>query len=238
MLLSAHQPTYLPWLGLFHKIYVADLFIIYDDVEYSRYGWYNRNYILSKNGPILLVVPIKRNFSRNLLHNEVQINNSENWRKKHLRSIEFCYSRSPFFNKYFDQFLNIYTKKYDTLFELNISILKLLLKEFDIKTEIKFASDYNLKFKKSDRALDLAIKTKATHILFGELGENYAEINKFKSNEIKALFQKYKYPKYQHFNSKQYFTKLSSIDLLFNYGKDSKKILLSNNFTKMDYLNS
>jgi len=237
MLLSAHQPTYLPWLGLFHKINVADLFIIYDDVEYSRYGWYNRNYILSKNGPILLVVPIRRNFSSNLLHNQVQINNSENWPKKHLKSIEFCYSRAPFFKKYFDQFLEIYTKKYDTLFELNISVLKLLLKEFDIKTKIELASDYNLKFKKSDRALDLAIKTKASHILFGELGSKYAEINKFKNNQIKALFQKYKYPEYNHFNSKQFFTKLSSIDLLFNYGKDSKKILLSNNFTKKDYLN-
>ena len=88
MLLSAHQPTYLPWLGLFHKIEVADLFIVYDDVEYSRYGWYNRNYILSKNGPILLVVPIKRNFSSKPLHNQVLINNSDNWSKKHIRSIE------------------------------------------------------------------------------------------------------------------------------------------------------
>ena len=110
MLLSAHQPTYLPWLGLLHKIEVADLFIIYDDVQYSRYGWYNRNYILSKNGPIFLVVPVKRQFSSKILHNQVLINNSENWSQKHLKSIELCYSKSLFFKNILIKFKNIFKK--------------------------------------------------------------------------------------------------------------------------------
>jgi hypothetical protein len=238
MLLSAHQPTYLPWLGLFHKIAVADLFVVYDDVEYSRYGWYNRNYILSKNGPILLVVPIKRQFSDQLLHNQVKIDYSENWSKKHIRSIELCYSKSPFFKDYINQFIDIFSKKYEYLFDLNISILKFFMKEFNIETKIKLASELNLKFKKSDRALDLAIKTSATHILFGELGENYAEINNFENQNIKVIFQKYNHPVYKQFNSKKFMPKLSSIDLLFNYGKDSKLIITKNNLTKEDYLNS
>mgnify|MGYP001166233830 FL=1 len=237
MFLSAHQPTYLPWLGLFHKISVADLFVVYDDVEYSRYGWYNRNYILSKNGPILLVVPVIRQFSDHLLHNQVKIDNSQNWSKKHIKSIELCYSKSPYFNEYIDLFVDVFTKKYEYLFELNISLLELFLKEFSIKTKIKYASEYNLEYKKSDRAMDLAIKTKSTHILFGELGANYAEIDKFEQNQIKVVFQKYNHPIYKQFNSNQFFDKLSSIDLLFNYGKESKKILLSNNLIKNEYLN-
>lgn len=237
MLLSAHQPTYLPWLGLFHKIVVSDLFVVYDDVEYSRYGWYNRNYILSKNGLILLVVPIKRQFSDQLLHNQVKIDNSENWSKKHIRSIEICYSKSPFFKNYINQFIDIFSKKYEYLFDLNISILNLFLKEFEIETKIMLASELNLKFKKSDRALDLAVQTKATHILFGELGENYAEIDKFENQNIKVIFQKYNHPVYKQFNAKKFTSKLSSIDLLFNYGKDSIKILTKNNLTKDDYLN-
>lgn len=237
MLLSAHQPTYIPWLGLFHKIAVADLFVVYDDVEYSRYGWYNRNYILSKNGLILLVVPIKRQFSSKLLHNQVKIDNSENWSKKHLKSIELCYSKSPFFKNYINQFIDIFNKKYEYLFDLNISILSFFLKEFEIRTKIKFASELNLNFKKSERALDLAVKTKATHILFGELGENYAEIDRFENKNIKVIFQKYNHPVYNQFNTKKFTSKLSSIDLLFNYGKDSLKILTKNNLTKSDYLN-
>jgi hypothetical protein len=238
MLLSAHQPTYLPWLGLFHKIAVADLFVVYDDVEYSRYGWYNRNYILSKNGAMLLVVPIKRQLSEKLLHNQVKIDNSEKWSKKHIRSIELCYSKSPFFKNYINQFIDIFSKNYEFLFDLNISILNLFLKEFEIKTRIKLASELNLKFKKSDRALDLAIKTEATHILFGELGENYADVDNFESKNIKVIFQKYNHPVYKQFNSKNFVSKLSSIDLLFNYGKDSIKILLGDNLTKNNYLNS
>jgi hypothetical protein len=237
MLLSAHQPTYLPWLGLFHKIVVADLFVIYDDVQYSRYGWYNRNYIMSKNGPILLAVPIKRQFSENLLHSQVKIDNSEKWSKKHIKSIELCYSKSPFFKNYINQFIDIFSKKYEYLFDLNISIINLFLKEFEIETKIKLASELNLKFQKSDRALDLAIKTKATHILFGELGENYAEVGNFERKNVKVIFQKYNYPVYKQFNSKKFVAKLSAIDLLFNHGKDSIKILLADNLTKNDYLN-
>ena len=85
--------------------------------------------------------------------------------------------------------------------------------------------------------MDLAIKTKSTHFLFGELGANYAEIDKFEQNQIKVVFQKYNHPIYKQFNSNQFFDKLSSIDLLFNYGKESKKILLSNNLIKNEYLN-
>ena len=75
------------------------------------------------------------------------------------------------------------------MIDLNSAILKLFLKEFDIKTEIKFASAYNLKNKKSDRALDLALKTNASHILFGELGVNYANTENFEKNlkEMKEL---------------------------------------------------
>lgn len=237
MLLSAHQPTYIPWLGLFHKILVADLFIVYDDVEYSRHGWYNRNYILSKNGPVFLVVPVLKKNSNKIFHNQVEIDNSKKWSKKHIKSIELCYSKSPYFSDYFNLISNILTKDYKYLIELNITLLKLLLNIFEINTEIKFASEFKLNNKKSDRVLDLAIKTKATHYLFGEMGSNYAEIEKFKTNKIKALFQKYNHPIYTQFNSSKFVSKLSSLDLLFNHGKESKKILLSRNYTKNNYLN-
>ena len=236
MLLSAHQPTYLSWLGLFHKIEVADLFVIYDDVEYSRYGWYNRNYILSKNGPIMLVVPINRRFSENLLHNEVNIDNSTNWSNKHIRTIQQCYSKSPHYDEYIDIVNEIFSVKYDYLFDLNIKILKFFLNALNIKTKIIYSSQLKLKYSKSDRALDLAKKTNSTHILFGELGSNYADINKFKENKVIPIFQKYIHPIYNQFNSKKFFSKMSVIDLLFNYGKDSRKILLSNNYTKTNIL--
>ena len=172
-----------------------------------------------------------------MLHNQVKINNSENWPKKHIRSIEFCYSKSPFYKDYINSFVDIFNKKYEYLIDLNLAIFKLLLKEFDIQTKIKFASEYNLKNKKSDRALDLALKTKASHILFGELGVNYANTENFEKNLIKPTFQNYNHPIYKQSNSKKFISKLSAIDLLFNCGKDSKKILLSKNLKKNDYLN-
>ena len=232
MFLSAHQPVYLPWLGLLHKISVVDLFIVYDDVEYSHQGWYNRNYILSKNGSILLIVPVIRNFSEQLLHNQVKIDYSRNWHKKHISSLEQCYSKSPYFKKYINFFIEILNRKYEYLFQLNNSILKLLLELFDINTTIKYSSEFNLKNKKSDRILDLTIKTNATHFLFGQEGSNYADEKKFKDNNVKIFFQKYNHPVYSQFNSNVFVDKLSSLDLLFNHGKESRNILLSNNLKK------
>ena len=132
MFLSTHQPTYLPWLGLLHKISVVDLFVVYDDVEYSHQGWYNRNYILSKNGPILLVVPVIRDFSNQPLHNQIKIDYSRNWPKKHINSLVQCYSTSPYFKQYIDFFVEILSEKHEFLFQLNYSILKLLLKLFEL----------------------------------------------------------------------------------------------------------
>ena len=109
MILTAHQPVYLPWLGLFHKIALADEFVIFDQVQYLPKDWMNRNKIKTQIGSIWLTVPVLRKGHRELKTSEIQINNSVDWRKKHLRSISINYQKTQYFEKYIPFFEKTFT---------------------------------------------------------------------------------------------------------------------------------
>ena len=87
MVIGILQPGYLPWLGFFEQIYRSDVFVIYDDVQYDKEGWRNRNRIKTANGTQWLTVPVIMRLENHPLIHEVRIDNKQNWRKKHLSSI-------------------------------------------------------------------------------------------------------------------------------------------------------
>jgi len=235
MLLSVHQPTYLPWLGLFHKIAVSDLFLIYDDVPYSRSMWYNRNKILGANGPILISVPVTFRKSQQTIHRDVAIDNSKPWRKKHWRSIEQAYGSLPFFGDYADDLRTVYEAEWERLADLNERLLRLLLGFLRIDTPVRRASSYSFVGAKSDRLVDICLKLGADAHLFGALGKDYADTEAFREKGIAALFQDYRHPTYEQ-RKAPFVSHLSVIDLLFRRGAASREIILSNNVTREDYL--
>ena len=108
MILTAHQPVYLPWLGLFHKIALADKFVFFNQVQYLPKDWMNRNKIKSATGEILLTVPVLRKGYRNKKTSEIEINNETNWQEKHLKTIIQNYKKTPFFENYIDFFEDVF----------------------------------------------------------------------------------------------------------------------------------
>lgn len=237
-LLSAHQPVYLPWLGFFHKIIVSDLFVIFDDVSYSKKMWYNRNYISGPNNKILLTVPVKFNISDKTKHKDILIDNSNNWQKKHWKSIYLSYSSYPFFSKYEKELEEIYSKKWIKLVDLNLSLIFKILDWMNVRTKIVRASDYKLKKNKSELIIEMCQKLNFNHYLFGELGKNYCDVNKFKNNHIKPYFQKYNHPRYKTWKNRKFFENICILDLVFNCGDASINIIKQNNFTKKDYFDT
>lgn len=230
-ILTAHQPVYLPWLGLFHKIALSDAFVIFDTAQYLKKDWNNRNKIKTPKGPIWLTVPVytKGKFEQSL--REVRINNTIPWRRKHLRSLEINYKKSPYFDNYIHFFRGIYSKKWDYLIDLNNEILIFLLKELGIKADVLYAHDLNLKGRKSELVLDMCKKLKADLYIFGALGRDYANVARFESNRIKLYFQDYSHPSYfQQFGD--FISHLSVVDLLFNHGKESLKKIMGGNIDK------
>ena len=109
MILTGHQSTYLPWLGLFNKICNADQYVYFDDVQYLPKEWMNRNRIKGvNNNVIFLTVPVKKKNFLIKKTTDLLIDNSLPWRRKHLKSLEVNYKKSPFFENYIDVFAKIY----------------------------------------------------------------------------------------------------------------------------------
>ena len=236
MILSAHQPVYLPWLGFFHKVAVSDLFVIYDNVPYTRYLYYNRNSINSKNGVIKLTVPVHFTHNNPEPHKDIRIANVSQWKKKHWRSIESSYLKTPYFNSSSDELFKIYDTEWKTLIELNLNLIKFFMKQLNIDTKIVFASDYDFLGKKSDLVLDMSKKLNADAFIFGKLGRDYANIDSFLNSEISPIFQNYNHPYYGQYKNKKFEPYLSVLDLLCFSGPSSYSILMRNNKTHKDYI--
>ena len=231
MILTAHQPVYLPWLGLFHKIALAETFVYFDQVQYLPKDWMNRNKIRTKDGSIWLTVPVLRKGYRDLKTSEIEINNSTNWQKKHLRSISLNYKKSPYFENYIPFFEDVYSRKWEFLGDLNEYMLKWFLDELGIKVNFLNAKNFKFEGEKSSLILNMCKKLDASTYIFGTLGKDYANVHEFEKNNVKLIFQDYNHPKYSQLYS-EFVSHLSVIDLLFNHGPKSLEIILSNNISQ------
>ena len=227
MIITIHQPQYLPWLGYFDKISKADVFILLDNVQFKKNEWQNRNRIRSAEGWQWLTIPVLHNFGTKI--NEMKINHQEPWRRKHLRALELNYSKAPFFDLYFPHFQNILNKEWENLSEVNICFVRKIMELLGIKTKIVLASAYEAAEHKTLRLVDLCKHLKMETYLSGEGGEKYLDLKQFEENHINIVTQKYQHPTYaqlwQNKNGSGFISHLSVVDLLFNCGPESLTIL-------------
>lgn len=233
MILTAHQPVYLPWLGLFHKIALSDIFCIFDDVQYLKKDWNNRNRIKTNSGALWLTVPVLTSGHREKPLREIQINNAIGWRKKHWNTILLAYKKAPYFSRYADFFEDLYKRKWENLVNLSDYILFYFLNELGITVEVRRASEEGFEGQKGSFVLDMCKKLGADIYIFGALGKNYAEVEKFEQAGIKIYFQDYIHPVYRQMHG-SFTPYMSVIDLMFNCGDDSLDIIMSGNTIKRD----
>src|SRR5262249_15509055 len=136
VILTAHQPVYLPWLGMLHKIALADVYVSLDHVQYVHDDWVNRNRIKSSAGPSWLSVPVKKKGHLNKTLAEIEIDNALPWRRKHWRTLEGAYAKAPFFRTYAPFFEEVYSREWTKLVDLNVHILTWLMKTLGISTKV------------------------------------------------------------------------------------------------------
>ncbi len=231
MILTAHQPAYLPWLGLFHKIALADKFIFFDQVQYQPKSFSNRNSIKSSQGKLLLTVPVLDKGYRDKKFSEIAINNALPWKRKHWRAIESNYSGAPYCKTYLDFFEDVYKKDWEYLADLSLYMLNWFMETLGIAVPIERAQSYSFQGRGSDLVLDMCVQLGADVYIFGEKGKDYANAQSFQHAGVRPVFQSYRHPMYrQQFGP--FASHLSVIDLLFNEGPGSFEILMSNNVSR------
>lgn len=235
LILTAHQPVYIPWLGLFHKIALSDLFISFDQVQYQPKDWNNRNRIKTQQGPIWLSVPVLRKGYLDKTISDIEINNAEPWGRKHWRSIKLSYAKAPYFIKYADFFEDTYNSKWDSLVDLNTYMLKWFIDVLKIGVPVHSAGEWKFEGEKSGLVLDMCKQVKADHYIFGALGKEYADRESFKNANIGIYFQDYHHPIYPQLHG-DFVPYLSVIDLIFNCGDESLDIIMSGNIQRNSLL--
>ncbi len=221
--IAIHQPEHHPWLGFFKKMSQVDIFVFFDDVQYRSKGFQNRNYIKSNTGKTLLSVPVLSKFDSKI--NEVKIEKTQNWYKKHKKSIITNYSKTDFFDEYKNKIEEIYETEYEYLLELNSNIIKFFSNVLKIESKIVFSSSLNLEGSSPERILEICKKFNADKYISGiNWGLENLDLKEFSNNGIEIEFQKFLHPTYkQHYPP--FIPNLSTLDLILNEGKNSRKIL-------------
>ena len=219
------QPSYLPWLGFFDQLQRVDIFVYYDDVQFEKGSWRNRNRIKTPTGPLWLTVPICIKGQNFPLIRDVQINQSERWERKHLKSIEQNYRKAPYFEAYSPDFFAVMGKKYVFLLDLNLELLRLLTGWLGIKTPTTLASELGVAGNKSERLVEICKSLGSTAFYEGASGKNYIDEALFVRHGIKIIYQEYVHPVYNQLHG-SFIPYLSIIDLVFNHGPASREILL------------
>jgi hypothetical protein len=228
VLLTAHQPVYLPWLGLLHKIAIADLFCYFDVVQYQTKDYNNRNKIKTHTGEIWLSVPVESKDHFEKCVGDIRIVQN-GWQRKHIKSIQYAYQKALYFRDYIVELESILLgKSQATLAALNLEILRFLMRSLGIETPIVKASDYAFQGAKSELVLDMCRQLKADAYIFGAQGRDYANVKQFLAAGVKPCFQEYRHPTYRQLHG-EFLPYMSVIDLLFNEGPRSRDILLAGN---------
>lgn len=214
------QSNYIPWKGYFDIIHDVDLFVFYDDVQYTKNDWRNRNKVKTAQGLCWLTIPVGPAEDRLIC--EVEIGNGS-WSRKQWETVKQSYSKTPYFKEYQDFFQYVYLEaKWANLSELNQYLVKTISKEFlGIQTSFKDSREFHAQGEKLDRLVDLLGKVGANLYVSGPTAKGYIDESRFRDAAIELVYKNYSgYPEYpQPFPPFQH--AVSIVDLLFCCGPEA-----------------
>ena len=221
------QSNYIPWKGYFDIMGSVDEFIIYDEMQYTKNDWRNRNKIKTTNGLIWLTIPVKIE-KLNQKINETKIADNK-WYIKHKNSLQTNYGKATKFKECKDFIFNIYEQasRLDYISEINYTFLNEINKFLKISTKISFSTDYNIGDGKTERLINICKQSNSNIYLSGPSAKNYIDEALFTKNNINLEwfnyigYKEYKqlHPPFEHC--------VSILDLIFNTGEDAYKYLKS-----------
>lgn len=239
--LAIIQPVYLPWLGYFEQMAYVDHFVFYDDVQYTKQDWRNRNQIQGANGPIWLTVPVRRTALSTLI-NQVEINNTRPWASKHLKSIYYNYSKAPYFDGVFAMLEEIVAKDWRLLVDLDLALTQAIAEKLRIAPEMALSSSLPREPEFADqpvrgiadetvarrnmRIIEICRHFGADVFYVGARAADYIDIAHFARFGISVVFQDYTHPVYPQI-APVFHSHMSVIDLMMNTGPGARDVLLS-----------
>jgi hypothetical protein len=221
------QPSYIPWRGVFDQINRSDVFVFYDDVQYDKRGWRNRNQIKTPRGKQWLTIPVYSRGAQteHLAIDQIRIVWDNPWNEDHWKSLQHAYGKAPFFKRYASLLEKFYARHDERLADFTIDFTIALAGELDIR-HVRFlrSSELAVEGQKTDRLLAVLARVGADHYLSGPSARDYIEDDKFKAAGIRLEYMVYNYPEYPQLYP-PYDAFVSVLDLLFMTGPEAPQYI-------------
>jgi hypothetical protein len=221
------QSNYIPWKGYFDMINMVDEFILFDDMQYTRRDWRNRNKIKTPSGSKWITIPVNVKGKYFQLIKDTKVSDSQ-WNQNHWKIIIHNYSKAKYFLDYKDIFEELYLGVNDIfLSDINYRFLSAICNILDIKTKITWSMDYNTIEGKTERLVDFCKQSRATDYISGPAAKGYIEENLFRQEGMALHFMDYSgYPEYNQLYP-PFDHAVSIIDLIFHEGPNAQKYMKS-----------
>jgi WbqC-like protein len=231
VIVTVHQPHFMPWLGYLHRMTKADLFIVLDHVQFERRNYQNRTMVLVNGEPRWLTVPVvQRSQKERIVEKEIDnglAGTPRWWSACHYQTLRHAYRDAPCWGEYEPELRRIFGRSWGRLVELNDAVLGFLREAFGIGTKIVRSSELKARGAKSELILNLCREVGADELLVGLGGSrDYLDKAAFAQHGIGLAYQEFEHPVYPQCGAGPFAKGLSSIDLLLNCGADSRRLLL------------
>lgn len=222
------QSSYIPWKGFFDLINLVDEFILFDDVQFTRRDWRNRNKIKTPNGSRWLTIPVNvsGNFSQLIKDTTIA---SSRWTHEHWQSILHNYAQAPFFDYYAPTIKSAYDAlaTEEKLSVVNRHFIDLIMALLQLDTKITWSMDYDIVEGKTERLLSLCQQAGASYYLSGPSAKSYLNESLFINAGIEVSYMDYQgYPEYRQLYA-PFIHEVTILDLIFNMGKEARKYMKS-----------
>lgn len=221
------QPSYIPWRGFFDLIHRADVFVFYDDVQYDKHGWRNRNLVKTAQGSKWITIPVasRGNVSKGLLLKDTRVAWHEDWAKKHAATIRQSYAKAPFFAQYAPLVDTFYARRPELLCDFTIETTIELARALGI-THTRFlrSSELGIEGSRTERLVSLVKSVGADHYLSGPSARDYIDDALFRDAGIGLEYIAYEYPEYEQLHS-PFDPHVTVLDLLFMKGPEAPSFI-------------
>lgn len=227
MIIAIIQPCFVPWLGYFEQMAVADIFVYFDDVQYTKKDWRNNNQLKSQYGVKSIHVPVS-NASTGILINQALISYNEKWEDNILNKLNEWYKRAPFFAEVIELIKPIIYRKYEKLVDLNYALNGAICQYLGIHTPTYCSSNIpKISTDKNSRIIEICQHFPGVNTLYdGKSAQSFIDMELFRKSGIEVVFQDYIHMPYRQLWG-EFLPYMSVIDLIMNHGKNSLDIIVN-----------
>ena len=222
--LAVLQPGYLPWLGYFELMRSADVFVAYDDVQFDKHGWRNRNRIKCANGLQWLTVPVRHHGLGRPRILDVEIDTTKAWARKHVVSIRQCYAGAPHLEPYVSELEEMLDRPWERLVDLDLAAAGLLATWLGVGTPVVRSSELGVTGSRNERLVALCRALGADRYRSGDAARDYLDLELFERSGIAVDWQNLDHPTYPQQHG-TFVSHLSALDMILNCGDESPAVL-------------